>query len=267
MTIDSLIVNVWRDNFEYEIKKISKLMKQYNYVSMDTEFPGVVAKPIGNFTSQSSYSYQQLRCNVDLLSLIQLGITLSDENGITPEPRCTWQFNFAFNLDNDMFSRESIDLLTDASLEFSKHESCGLRIEEFGELLITSGLVMSRNVVWISFHSSYDFGYLMKVLTCNPLPPNEEGFFKYLNALFPRFYDMKYILMGTKYLKRGLQEIADDLGVKRRGIQHQAGSDSHLTAMTFFKIKNMLFDGVIDDNKYLGKLFGIESRCEEYSNV
>jgi hypothetical protein len=36
----------------------------------------------------------------------------------------------------------------------------------FGELMMTSGLVLMDNVRWISFHSGYDFGYLLKLLTC-----------------------------------------------------------------------------------------------------
>lgn len=39
--------------------------------------------------------------NVDLMNVIQIGITLMDENGKTPEPICTWQFNFNFDIDQD----------------------------------------------------------------------------------------------------------------------------------------------------------------------
>lgn len=38
------------------------------------------------------------RCNVDLLRIIQLGLTFMDENGKTPPGCTTWQFNFKFNL-------------------------------------------------------------------------------------------------------------------------------------------------------------------------
>jgi len=64
----------------------------------DTEFPGVVARPIGEFRSTADYQYQLLRCNVDLLKIIQIGFTFMDENGKSPSPVSTWQFNFNFDL-------------------------------------------------------------------------------------------------------------------------------------------------------------------------
>lgn len=65
--------------------------------SQDTEFPGIVARPIGSFKTGSDYHYQTMRCNVDMLKIIQLGVTLCDEDGHSPEGM-TWQFNFQFNL-------------------------------------------------------------------------------------------------------------------------------------------------------------------------
>lgn len=37
-------------------------------------------------------------------------------------------------------------------------------------------------VRWITFHSGYDFGYLLKLLTCSSLPANEAEFFQLLKA-------------------------------------------------------------------------------------
>ena len=64
----------------------------------DSEFPGVVAKPIGEFISTADFQYQLLRCNVDLLKIIQLGFSFFDEQGKPAPGISTWQFNFEFNL-------------------------------------------------------------------------------------------------------------------------------------------------------------------------
>ena len=64
----------------------------------DTEFPGVVARPIGEFGSQADYQYQLVKCNVNLLKLIQLGLTFYDASGMKPPGPSTFQFNFQFSL-------------------------------------------------------------------------------------------------------------------------------------------------------------------------
>lgn len=257
------IKNVWKENLEEEMANIRHLIEKYNYVSMDTEFPGVVAKPFGNFKSQSSFAYQQLRFNVDMLNIIQLGISLSDENGKRPEPTHTWQFNFNFNLDTDMYSQESIDLLIQAKINFKDHTRNGIDVKEFGSLLTTSGLVMSGTIIWVSFHSAYDFAYLIKVLTGNPMSEREDDFYRFMNVLFPNFYDFKHLLQCTEHSRKGLQEIANDLGVVREGTAHQAGSDALLTSMAFFKSFDLLLsrDGVRNS---ICKLFGIEYTTDSF---
>ena len=64
----------------------------------DTEFPGVVARPLGPFKSQTDFHYQTLRVNVDLLRIIQLGLTFSDKEGRLPTGPASWQFHFQFSL-------------------------------------------------------------------------------------------------------------------------------------------------------------------------
>ena len=46
-------------------------------------------------------------------------------------------------------------------------------------------------VRWISFHSGYDFGYLLKLLTCTALPASEADFFELMKLYFPNIYDIK----------------------------------------------------------------------------
>ena len=89
------------------------------------------------------------------------------------------------------------------------------------------------------------------------LPKTEEAFFENLKLYFPNVYDVKYLMKSCKNLKGGLQELANELEVRRIGPQHQAGSDSLLTGQTFFKMKEMFFEDDIDDSKYLGHVYGL----------
>jgi hypothetical protein len=51
-----------------------------------------------------------------------------------------------------MYSQDSVDLLRDAGIDFGRHQVDGIRMEEFGELLTTSGLVVEDRVTWLTFH-------------------------------------------------------------------------------------------------------------------
>lgn len=257
--MEPVIREVWSENLEAEMEILRQLVVKYPYLAMDTEYPGIVARPVGNFKNTVDYHYQTLKCNVDMLRIIQLGITFTDELGNVPPEVCTFQFNFKFNISDDMYAQESIELLTNSGILFDKHKDHGIDVASFGELLTTSGLVLFENVKWISFHSGYDFAYLLKILTCSPLPEDERDFFSLLHWFFPCIYDIKFLMKGCCNLKGGLQELADDLEVERIGLPHQAGSDSLLTSRTFFKLRKKYFNDRIDDSKFMGQLFGLSS--------
>ena len=258
----------------------------------DTEFPGIVVRPMGSFRTKADYHYQTLRCNVDLLRVIQLGVTLFSENGEMPKPRpaenpydnnavtgpYTWQFNFLFSPDNDMYNQDSINFLLNSGMDMDKHEKSGINPSVFGALLISSGLVLTDDVRWISFHSGYDFAYLVKLMFCQQLPDHEADYRKLLSIFFPAIYDIKYMIKAAQRnqivnnsplsavaanilnnlgSKSGLQDLADELGIKRIGAAHQAGSDSLLTGKVFWDVKKNIFNGIIDDDKYLGQVWGL----------
>lgn len=76
----------------------------------------------------------------------------------------------------------------------------------------------------------------------------------------------EHLMKSCKSLKGGLQDVADELQVARIGPQHQAGSDSLLTASTFFKMRSRFFEDSID-SKYMGYLYGLGSTHHSSSSV
>ncbi|CAN0838459.1 Probable CCR4-associated factor 1 homolog 7 [Linum grandiflorum] len=222
------------------------IVDDFPFIAMDTEFPGIVLRLVGNFKNGSAdYNYQTLKANVDLLKLIQLGLTFSDENGNLPTCRtgkyCVWQFNFReFNPLEDVYADDSIELLTQSGIDFRKNTEVGVDAKRFSELLMSSGIVLNDNVHWVTFHSGYDFGYL---------------FFKLIRLYFPVLYDIKHLVKFCNSLHGGLNKLAELLDVERIGICHQAGSDSLLTCFTFMKLKQSFFNGSTE--KYVGVLYGL----------
>lgn len=286
------IREVWQHNLESEFHMLRQLIQRYSYVSMDAEFPGIVARPIGGFSgSKAEYHYQTLRCNVDILKPIQVGITLWNADGdlcppqdpsITQRPGnkltgynhhvanqnipCTWVFNFEFNLESDMAAESSIELLKASGVDFQRHMEFGVSHAAFGALLITSDLVLNPDVQWLSFHSGYDFGYLIKLLTDHKLPEGQTEFFNLVKTFFPKLWDIKFLLRhaqrqraqgrmtegGQRIVdslgsKSGLSDLAEELQCQRIGQPHTAGSDAWLTGAVFWSMKANIFNSSLDD--------------------
>lgn len=158
-----------------------------------------------------------------------------------------------------MFAQDSIDLLVTSGISFEDHATRGIDPLHFGELLMVSGLVLDDRVKWVSFHSGYDYAYLLKTLTTQDLPADEKSFFDLIKIYFPTIYDIKFMTSLLDGHFGGLQRLADDLGCPRIGPEHQAGSDSLLTMVTYFALAKAKFtkkNGEIDDSKYKNELYG-----------
>jgi len=209
---------------------------------------------------------------VDLLKVIQIGLTFTDPSGRLPtedgHPYNTWQFNFRFDLNFDLYAADSVQFLQNCGIDFGRHNREGVDATLFGELLMSSGIVLSDEVRWIAFQGKYDFGYLIKILSCDQLPASQDHFFDLLHTYFPNIYDIKWLLHNVHHeledqvkaaskvdqspsdvssaelpgvlprgqKDKGLEDLAKTLGISRIGVAHQAGSDSLLTAHVFFRL-------------------------------
>ncbi|RCI15775.1 hypothetical protein L249_2974 [Ophiocordyceps polyrhachis-furcata BCC 54312] len=269
------IREVWRHNLHEEMAVLRDLVDRYPYIAMDTEFPGVVSRPMGCFRGKSDYHYQCLRTNVDMLKVIQIGLTLHNEDGETPPARpqpdqvglagrrnagqgpfpYTWQFNFKFSLKEDMYNEKSIESLQQAGIDFGLLERDGIDPREFAALLIPSGLVCYDNVRWISFHGGYDFGYLTKLLICSPLPNDEVDFNHKMKLYFPTTYDVKHLMKhAIKLHNSGLLTPSDPNGPEvLQKFEHKSGLENVAETLKVKRIGSAHQAG--SDSLLTGKVF------------
>jgi len=221
-----LVVDVWASNLRAVFEQLASLVDDYPYVAMDTEFPGVVARPLttppagAGKASLDAYRYQTIKCNVELLRLLQLGLAFCNEKGEVSAAAAAggadstgaaagvvFQFHFKFNLDADLYAQDSIDLLQRSGLDLARHSEEGIDVSEFAELMLTSGIVLNEDVRWLTFHAGFDFAYLLHLLLGGgqggpqsgaagnggnvSLPAAENDFFELLTLYFPCIYDVK----------------------------------------------------------------------------
>lgn len=257
-----IIREVWAHNLDSEFSILQNTVKNYSYVSIDTEYPGVIYHPVintnGHVTHLSpSQSYSLMKANVDATKVIQLGITLSDANGNLPHlgtDSCyVWQFNFKdFDVDKDLSNPVSIELLKQQGINFSKNKQQGISATNFSRLFFYCfgpgrkfyNPTENLKITWVTFHGTYDIAYLLALIIQNKLPDELDTFIHLLHYYFGvSVFDLKMILK-FQGLHGGLERMAEILEVNRvAGKHHQAGSDSLLTMRMFMKTKERYFGG------------------------
>ncbi|XP_057425634.1 probable CCR4-associated factor 1 homolog 9 [Lotus japonicus] len=271
-----VIRKVWASNLEYEFLLIRGLIDRFPFISMDTEFPGVIFKPSephNHRNLSSSDNYRLIKSNVDVLNLIQVGLTLSDAAGNLPDlgtggSSFIWEFNFRdFNLSCDAHAPDSIELLRRQGIDFVRNAAEGIDSVRFAQLMMWSGILCNDAVTWVTFHPAYDFAYLVKILTRQSLPTCMEDFLNIVRVLFGNnIYDIKYLMLFCNGLYGGLERIAQTLHLDRAtGKCHQAGSDSLLTMHAFVKIIEIYF-GKDEHKKHVNILYGLENQVDHLSS-
>ncbi|TYI03160.1 hypothetical protein ES332_A11G316900v1 [Gossypium tomentosum] len=247
----SIVVRqVFAEDLDSELLMIKKAILRYPFVSIDTEFPGTIFKPSKQVIREGNpiINYHYMKSNVDALQIIQLGLSLSDARGNLPDFDSpfsyVWEFNFRdFNINRDRYASDSIQLLKRRGIDFEKNKEKGIDSKDFAKKFWDYGLLFNccglTNIIWITFHGTYDFEFMLKILTQNPLPLHLHSFMHQLAYFFGyNIFDLKHTfkLLG---LLGGLEKIAQTLNVTRiTGSSHQAGSNSLLTLRCFMKLKS-----------------------------
>jgi len=260
---------VWRHNLDAEFRALRKAITTHRFVAMDVEFPGVVARSIGG----PDTLYENVRCNVDLLSPIQVAFALANEQGASPvtdagEVVAAWQFNFSFSLSTDMYATSSIELLERAGCKFDHHLHHGIEPLAFGELLVSSGLVLDEDVTWVVFHAGFTLANMLKLATNKDMPATALLFYEQTRLFMPTLYDTRHVIARLKSGKwtGGLDALAKELGVERCGAPCQSASDALLNLNVFFALCQRYFPGGLSSlahaNSVPGIVYGLDPKSD-----
>lgn len=221
---------VWDSNFEVEFNALLAAVSRAGgpdaFLALDMEFPGFPCED-PQFSTHSVH-YQALRNNVDQLWPIQLGVAVVGASGVY---HGVWTFNLRFDAGVDAHTEESLNFLRKAGLDFPRHRTEGVEALELGQRLANSILVgpQGRGPCWLTFSGSYDWGYLLKLVTKGrPLPGVTSTFDKVLAVYCPKRRELRDMLP-----KGSLDALGRRHGVKRIGVAHTAGSDALLTLELF----------------------------------
>ncbi|KAM3357358.1 putative CCR4-associated factor 1 9 [Capsicum galapagoense] len=192
--------SVWANNLEYEFSLIRSIIDRFPFVSMKTQFPSVIHRSDFLFWNPIDH-YNIMRRNVNAIKLDQLGIMLTDASGNLPDfdglYSFTWEFNF-YDYDVVYYNHtlSSIGLLHEHGLHFQRIRANGIDILCFAEVMMASGLICNNDVSYITFHSGYDFGYLIKILTGRELPNVLPQFIMLMRVFFgDKVYDVKHMII------------------------------------------------------------------------
>ena len=129
-------------------------------------------------------------------------------------------------------------------------------MHHFGELLTTSGLVLTDDVRWLAYHSGYEMAFLCKILSLRPLPQEEAEFFELARLFFPMVYDIRYVAKSAESLPGAPGKLLEEIEQGRGGGGRPAWApcDPARVAAEFFRLRQIMLEREFDDAKIVGRL-------------
>ncbi|PPD73612.1 probable CCR4-associated factor 1 homolog 11 [Gossypium hirsutum] len=144
----SIVVRrVFAEDSDSELLMIKEAILTYPFLSIDIEFPGTIFKPSKQVIREGNpvINYHYMKSNVDVLQIIQLGLSLSDAQGNLLDfdfPfSYIWEFNFRdFNINRDHYASDSIELFKHQGIDFEKNKEKGIDSKDFAKKFWDYGL-------------------------------------------------------------------------------------------------------------------------------
>ncbi|TYK19447.1 putative CCR4-associated factor 1-like protein 8 [Cucumis melo var. makuwa] len=179
----------------------------FSMIAMDTEFPSFLRSTSRG--APKEHLYQDLKFNLNHLKILQLGLTLMDEN---EHVGLSWVFIF-FDFD------EQTDFSSPTSIQYLKNNK-GNRITKR-----------------ITFHGIYDVAYLLKLMMIKTMPKSMMEFAIVAQRHLGTVNDLKHMIHNCERLMNGelgLKRLAELLNVN--DTIFNGGSDSLPIALVYAKI-------------------------------
>jgi len=222
--------DVWAWNLQSELLALMAALQAAGpgaTVALDTEFPGALDETAWKASSRD-VRYKAMKASVDLLSPIQVGLALGSADG---RLLGAWTFNLLYDLRQDLHTDSAVHFLSAAGIDFPRHAAEGIDRQFLGTLLARTPLVGAASPTWLTFSGLYDLGYLLKLLTPDPLPCDVSGFDDTLAKFCPQNLELR------DWLPHGsLERLIKDHGIVRQGQAHTAGSDALVTLKLFLLV-------------------------------
>ncbi|CAL5096493.1 unnamed protein product [Urochloa decumbens] len=242
---DVKIIEVWKDTLQTAFSEITEILTSIRsdkcYLAFDTEFciPDDV-HPLPYEPPTPDAHYTQLQSYVHGGDLVQVGIGIADTEFNLLGGR-VFQFNIRFDPSKRSLDHSGVQFLRNSGLKLEEHARRGLPAMELMAMIVELDLLMNKKVTWVTFNGYHDFGFMINLLTKDPLPQDRNEFLLQVGKYFPSSVDCKFL---SKYgdcmegrVPGKLDEVAAALGAKRSGKGHQAASDALLTLRCFRQLK------------------------------
>lgn len=224
------VQEVWAWNFHSEFLALHAALQAAGpgaTAALDTEFPGALDEDAWRADSRN-VRYKAMKTSVDLLSPIQVGLALASADG---RLLGAWTFNLRYDLRQELHTDSAVHFLSAAGVDFPRHAAQGIDRRAFGSMLTRSPLVGAASPTWLTFSGLHDLGYLLKLLSTDPLPDDVSVFDEALAKFCPRNLELR------DWLPHGsLEQLAKSHVISREGRAHTAGSDALVTLKLFLRV-------------------------------